>query len=285
MAEHLDGEFLWVSSVWEDQTHWLKIYPGQCESLSSVWADQIHWPEWLNIHTGCESLSSVWADQIHWSEWLNTYPGCELLSSVRSDPLTWMAEHPSSWWVALQCLNRSLADSLTWKVEHPFSSWVAVQCLRRSDPLIWMAEHPSRLWVAVQCQIRSTDLNGWTPMQSVSCFSVWADQIHWPEWLNIHPVCESLSSVWADRIHWPELLNTHSIQCVSHSVVFEQIRFTDLNGWTPNPACELLSSVRSGPLTWMAEHTCSLWVTPVFNQIHWPDWLNIHPVGESFFSV
>ena len=75
--------------------------------------------------------------------------------------------------------------------------------------------------------------------------SLWADQNHWQEWLNLCSGCESLSSLW----EWQEWLNIHLasellfnvwadksgwtwIQIVSLSPVFDQIRTTDETCWT-----------------------------------------------------
>ena len=191
------------------------------------------------------SCSSVF-EQI-WSTDLNGWTHIQLVScslvfkQIRSTDLNCSIPIQSSMWVCLWCLSRS--DPLT-STPIQSSGWIALWCLSRSDLLTSTAQHPC------------------------------------------NTVCESLFSVWADQIHWPELLNTHPIQCVSHSPVFEQFRSTHLNCSTPiqssvwvalqclsrsladplirtdhptNPVCESLSSV------W-ADH----W------QIHWPEWLK-HP--------
>ena len=122
----------------------------------------------------------------------------------------------------LQYLSRS--ELLTRMAKHAFRMWVPLQCLSRSEPLTRMAEHASSMWVPFQhlttvknswtsiqgvspsLVFRTTDKNGWTHIQVVSPSSVWADQNHWQEWLNMFPASES--------------------------PVFEQIRTTDKNGWT-----------------------------------------------------
>jgi hypothetical protein len=145
-------------------------------------------------------------------------------------------------------------------------------------------------------QIRTTDKNGWTPIQRVSPSQVWAEQNHWQERLNTHPGCEPLSSLWADQNHWwerlniqlgceslsslwedqnhwRERLNTHPLwQVVSPSPVFDQIRTTDKNGWTPiqqvshSPVFEQIrtSTDKNG---WTPIHWQDVSCSPVFEQI------------------
>ena len=157
-------------------------------------------------------LFCVWANQNHWQEWLNMHPECE------------------------------------------FSLWL----LSWPEPLTRLAEHAFRVWVCspVFELIRTTDKIGWTCIQSVSLLSsVLADWDRWWDWLNMHPVCESFSSIWADQNNWCKWLNMHPgyellfsefplkseplRRMVKHiysewvwSLVFEQIRITDKNGWT-----------------------------------------------------
>ena len=164
-----------------------------------------------------------------------------------------------------------------------------LQCLSRSEPLMRMAENvleceslqclmgitDKNVWTCIQAvspspvleQIGTTDKNGWTCIQVVSSLFIWAAWIHWWEWLNMHPVCESLSSIWANQnhsqewlnmhsgseslfsvwaawIHWWEWLNMHPGCESPPSPVFEQIRIIDKNGWTciqyvsPSPVFE-----------------------------------------------
>ena len=62
--------------------------------------------------------------------------------------------------------------------------------------------------------------------------------------------------------------------------VFEQIRTTDRNGWTYIQHVSPSSVSRSEPLTRKANHASSLWVTLHWDQNHWQEQLNIHPVCE-----
>ena len=250
----------------------------------SVWAD-LHWPEWLNTHPECESSSVFEQNQIHWPEWLNTHPGSESFSVFerirstdqngwtvtpiqrvsllqcsslsRSDPLTGTAEHPSRLWVALQYLSK--LDLLTGTAEHgPSRMWVALKCLSRLDPLTWMAEHPSRMWVTLRCLSRSHLLTRMAehPSSMWVFFSVWADHIHWPEWLNTHPACECLS--------------------VSDPV---------LTRMAEHPSSMWVGLQRSDWLTWTAEHPSSMWVTLLCLSRSHLEWLNTHPECESLSSV
>ena len=296
------------SSVWADQIHWsewLNIHLG-CELLSSVRSDPLTWmaEHWCSLWVipvfeqirstdlnGWTLIQAVGycpvSDQIHWPEWLNIHPVGESLSSVWADhwQIYWMTEHPSSWWVAIQCLRST-----------DLNGWTSIQFVSRS-------------LVFKRITGRSTDMNGWTPIQTVSpspvfeqiigrstdhwpewldinsvcefklLSSVWADQIHWPECLNTHSVCESLSSVWADQIHWPgwtsfqpvrlflmleqitsrstDLNGWTSFQPVSLFLMFEQIRSTDLNGGTP------IQEVSSSPVFVQVRFTDQNGWTPI----------------------
>ena len=67
---------------------------------------------WTLIHPASELLSIVWPNHINWQGWLKTCPGGESLHFLtKSYLLTRLAEHPSSKWVALQCL--TWCDQLT----------------------------------------------------------------------------------------------------------------------------------------------------------------------------
>ena len=232
---HPAGELF--SSVWADQYHcqdWLNMHPA-CESLSSVWAGQYHWHKWmmehmsrmwvtlkcsstadqnhwwepLNTHSASELLSNL--DQNHWQEQLNTHPASESLSSVWPDQNHWWAWlnikylQDVSWspvfkqitttdkngWTCLQlvsCFPMFEKINTTDKNTYASSLWVTLQFLNRSlaEPLMRTTEH----------------------LGSESLSSVWADQNHWREWLNMHPGCESLSCVRANQNHWQEWLNT-----------------------------------------------------------------------------
>ena len=123
--------------------------------------------------------------------------------------------------------------------EYASSKWVPLQCLGRSEILTRMAEHAFSKWVPP---------------------SVWADQNHWQEWLNMHPGYESLPIVWADQNYWQEWLKI-CLFCI-----------------------HLLCLSRSEPLTRMAEHASSLWVCPVFEQIRVTD-KNIYLASKSLCSI
>ena len=191
-----------------------------------------------------------------------------LQCSSRFEPLKRMAEHVSSLWVAVKFLSRSVP--LMRMAENTSSEWVPFQSLRKLEPLMKMAEHAGsellfNVWAVqnhwqvcmdtiqdvshssvlsrseslirragqgVSCS--PADQNHWqewlnTHLASELLLCVWADQNHWLEWLNTHPGSKLPSRVWADQIHWQEWLNTYPL---AGSESFEQIRFTDKNGWT-----------------------------------------------------
>ena len=160
-------------------------------------------------------------------------------------------------------------------------------------------------------QIRTTNKNGWTPFQFVSCLlhSLWADQTNdeniWPsrEWVALQSLSGSESLM---RIAKHPLREWVILQS------FEHIRLwtTDKNGWTPSREWVTLHSLsRSESLTRMAEHPSRMWVAPLFvdqnhlwewlnthlgsellfslwaDQKHWWEWLNTHPDCESLFSL
>ena len=159
---------------------------------------------------------------------------------------------------------------------------------------------------AVFEQIRLTDENGWTCVQSVSCSPVF--QHHWQEWLNIHPGCESLQcfSWWESLTRMAEHTSRLWV-----ALVFEQMRPTEENCWTcvqwvscypvfpadenhwsewlnMCPASELLFSVSTDePLMRMAVHVFSLWVAPQCLQMKTtnPEWMNAHPESESLLRT
>ena len=131
-----------------------------------------------------------------------------------------------------------------------------LQCLGWPEPLTRLAEH-SECEFTLQCMSRSEPLTRLVEhIQSVSLLSsVLADRNHWWDWLNMDPECESFSSIWADQNNWCKWLNMHPgyellfsefplkseplRRMVKHiysewvwSLVFEQIRITDKNGWT-----------------------------------------------------
>ena len=116
-------------------------------------------------------------------------------------------------------------------------------------------------------QIRATDENGWTCIQTVSLF----------------PSLFELPS---------ELLTmVKHIQQVSHSIiVFEKIKTTEENGWSciQDVSCSPVFLTRSEPLTrLMAEHMSSLWVAPCVwaDQNYWQEWLNMCAESELVSSV
>lgn len=185
----------------------------------------------------------------------------ELLYSIlmsRSELLTRMPDHVSSEWVAwLEFEQTRTTDDRdnAWHVQ-----LVSLWCLKWSEPL---TEHSiSSKWVllSVWADIRTTDKNGWMPIQFVSCFLVvFEEQNHWWEWTWtwIQFVSCPSNIEWMMWIsHWWEWLHMHSaseflsifqqirsfrttdkngwmfVQDVSCSPVFLQIRLTDKNGWT-----------------------------------------------------
>ena len=125
----------------------------------------------------------------YWQEWVNMHPASELLSSV------WANQN--HWW---ECVNTCPAS------EFLFSAWVNQNYWQK-----WVNTGIQK--VSCQCSpvfgwIRTTDKNGWTHIQRVSC---------------------SLVFKW-DQNHWHKM-GKH-IQHVSYSWVFEWIRTIDKNWWT-----------------------------------------------------
>ena len=125
-----------------------------------------------------------------------------------------------------------------------------------SEPLTRTAEHGFSGWVhsPVFEQIRTTDENGWTYIQTVSLpSSFWADRNCWQE----------MHSKWAPSPVFEQIRTTDKVEHPSSmwvwSLVFDQIRTTDENGWT----CILLrwtkTERRSGkiPKPWSRRLTMS----------------------------
>ena len=122
------------------------------------------------------------------------------------------------------------------------SMWVTLHCLNRLESL--MGEPVFRLWVALQCLSKTTDKLNLCPASEL-CFSVWAGQNHWQEWLNLCQGCESLFSVWVIMAE-PVSSEWVALQYLSRS--------ESLTRWVNLClVCELLSTVqcliRSEPLT------------------------------------
>ena len=158
-----------LSSVWAYQTWWeWWIHIQRVSLLSNVCADQNHhWWECLDMYPGCESLTSVWEDQNQWWEWLNIYLGCESLLR-RSELLTRKTEYTSSKWVH--------SNACTGQNHWP--EWLNI--------IHWQI-----VSLSLQClSSRTTDKNKHTVCESLSAWSVWADQYHLQEWLDMHPACE-----------------------------------------------------------------------------------------------
>ena len=148
--------------------------------------------------------------------------------------------------------------------------------------------------------IRTTDKNG-SACESLS--SIWAEQNHYQDWLNMHPGCECLSSVWADQNHWQEWLIMHSFGEFFSSV------WADKNSWM-HLVCEFLSSIWMEQNHWQNGWTHIQFVSPslvfepittdkngwksiqgvspssVFEQIRtWQEWLNTYQACESLSGV
>ena len=108
--------------------------------------------------------------------------------------------------------------------------------------------------------------------------------------VNTHPGCESLSSFWAD---WDQKNLQEwviSIQLVSSSLVFEQIRTTDENGWTPIQVWVPLQVFKQIKTTYENGWTPMSPIQLVshssaFEQIRTTDkWMNTNPDCESLFT-
>jgi hypothetical protein len=133
---------------------------------------------------------------------MSMHSASELLSSVwRWKLLMKMVEHISRMWVGSRVSRSELLMNTYLVCELLSFVWVG-------ENNYWWAEHVSSEWVALQSLSRSELL-----MRVAAC-----------------PVCELLTGFWANQNHWWEWLNT--LQTVSCSLVFEQIRTTDVNGWT-----------------------------------------------------
>ena len=108
----------------------------------------------------------------------------------RLEPLR---RHASRRWVTLNIY----AEPLMRMGGHPSRKWVTFQCLSRSEPLTRMdSDEPTQRASPspIHEQIRTTDENGWTPIQAVSHLSsALADQSHWQDLVNTHPESELLS--------------------------------------------------------------------------------------------
>ena len=133
---------------------------------------------------------------------------------------------------------------------------------------MWISLLTKELEIYLECELHS---------------SVWADQNHWGQWLNMNPESESLFSVLADGNHWWEWLNTHPasefvLQCLSgpHSPIMAE---HPSSLWVT-----LRCSSRKGPLMKMANHPFREWVALVFKQITITDknyWTPIQKVSCS----
>ena len=251
VIEHASSEWVALHFLTTDQNGWPWHLASELPFI--VWADQNHWQEWLNLHPASELLYIVWVDQHHWQKWWNMHPGCVLLSIFWAD-LMRVAEHTSSMWVTLHCW---AYHNHWWEWLNTSSMWVAPQHLSRSDHWQeylnmhpggkslssvwadqnhWLNMHPASELLFIVWGVGTTNENGWTNIQYVSCsplfeeirwewlnthlvsellFSVWEDQNHWWEWLNTHPECELLFIVWSDQNHWWEWLNTSSMWVAS----------------------------------------------------------------------
>ena len=199
------------------QKKWINIYPGS-ESFFSVWADQNHWQEWMNSHLVCEFLSRFWTKQNLWHEWMNTHLASESLTKIWADQNHWQE----------------------WVNTYPGSEYVSNVWADQNHWHEWVNTHPDSEYLSSVKQFRTTDENGWTPIQLVSLSlrlsrselltrmvntysgsellsRVWTGQDHLQERVNTHPVCESLFKVWEDQNHWLEWMNT--IQKVTPSSV------------------------------------------------------------------
>ena len=136
-----------------------------------------------------------------------------------------------------------------------------------------------------QCLIRTTDENGWTLIQAVSCSSV-SEQIRTTDesgWTLTQAV-----SHFQSRSEPLMRMAEHSLdQAVSCSPVFEQIRITT-NIWTFTQAVSP-SSVWAGQnywWEWLNTHPESELLSSVWaDQNHWQEWLNTHPESEFLFIV
>ena len=116
------------------------------------------------IHPECESLTSIWADQNGWTYFQNV--GHSLVfKQIRTTD--------ENGWTHVQDVSCSpVFVQIRTKAKHVSRMSVPLQCLSRSEPLIRVVEHTSSLWVTctLQCLSRtSTDENGWTFVQFVSC--------------------------------------------------------------------------------------------------------------------
>ena len=112
----------------------------------------------------------------------------------KSEPLTRMGEHSSSLWVSLQRL-RSDSEPLMRMVNTQGVSSYSV--LEGSQSLMRMGEHISSKWVVFSIWAnQTTDKNGWTHIQRVSCSSLavfeWINR--WWEWV----VIQLVSCIWVD---------------------------------------------------------------------------------------
>ena len=122
----------------------------------------------------------------------NTHLVCESLCSVRPDWNYWQ-ERVTIQTVSLCPVFEKLA-SLMRMDKHSSSLWVPLQCLSRPEPLMRMGEYPTSLWVIFSVwAIEPLTRLGEHPLHPGRelLFSVWADQHHWWEHINIHPVCKS----------------------------------------------------------------------------------------------
>ena len=148
----------------------------------------------------------------------------------------------------LQCLG--WPEPLTRLAKHSECEFT-LQCLSRSEPLTRLTEHIQSVSLLSSVLADQNHWWDWLNMDPAceSFFSIWANQNYWCKWLNMHPGCELLFSVWAEN-HWWKWLNMYSgsefslkseslrrmVKHISsgwvHSLVFEQIRTTDKNGWT-----------------------------------------------------
>ena len=130
----------------------------------------------------------------------------------RSEPsLMRMSRHVSRLWVAYQCLRRSepwwewlniylgcesllrRSELLTRKTEYTSSKWVhSNACTGQNHWPEWLnIIHWQIVSLSLQClSSRTTDKNKHTVCESLSAWSVWADQYHLQEWLDMHPACE-----------------------------------------------------------------------------------------------
>ena len=129
---------------------------------------------------------------------------------------------------------------------------------------------------------RTTDKNGWMPIQKVSNSPMF-EQNSWRKCINIDPASELLFSVWSD---WP-LIRTGehpSRQWVSLQQLSRSDPLTRA-GEHPSRMWVVLQCLsRSEPLTRMGEHPSSLWVTsPGLEQIRATDQERVttHPASES----